>query len=64
MLNDRPHDVLEDLSSLSTALAGRPMSDAVWVINEAARQTARAKQDTIRESALADALRRLLTGIL
>jgi cell division protease FtsH len=62
MLKDRPHDLL-DLSQPSRSLAGRPMSDAAWVVNEAARLTARAKQDRISEAFLQEALSRLQTGI-
>jgi len=55
MLKDRPHD-LPDLSKASRFLAGRPMSDTAWVVNEAARLTARSKEDRIREKNLDDAL--------
>jgi ATP-dependent Zn protease len=58
MLKDRPHDSL-DLSETSRLIAGRPMSDAAWVVNEAARLTARAQQDRISEEFLHGALRRL-----
>jgi cell division protease FtsH len=58
MLKDRPHD-LGDLSTPSEALAGRPMSDVAWVVNEAARLTARAKRDMIKEADLSEALGRL-----
>ncbi|MGX1007063.1 cell division protease FtsH [Bradyrhizobium japonicum] len=61
MLKERPHDPL-DLSETSRALAGRPMSDAAWVVNEAARLTARARQDKISETSLHGALRRLQLG--
>ncbi|MEH2612943.1 SpoVK/Ycf46/Vps4 family AAA+-type ATPase [Bradyrhizobium sp. AZCC 1693] len=61
MLKERPHDLL-DLSETSRALAGRPMSDAAWVVNEAARLTARAKQDRISVDALRQALKRLRAG--
>jgi ATP-dependent Zn protease len=61
MLKDRPHDPL-DLSETSRSLAGRPMSDAAWVVNEAARLTARAKQDRISEASLQHALGRLRTN--
>jgi cell division protease FtsH len=61
MLKDRPHDVM-DLSALSLSLAGRPMSDAAWVVNEAARLTARAKADRITPDALRQALKRLDLG--
>jgi ATP-dependent Zn protease len=35
------------------------MSDAAWVVNEAARLTARAKRDRITEAFLQEALSRL-----
>ena len=60
MLKDRPHDPL-DLSATSLSLAGRPMSDAAWVVDEAARLTARAKQDKITGTSLQEALSRLRT---
>jgi Cdc6-like AAA superfamily ATPase len=61
MLKDRPHDPL-DMSETSRFLAGRPMSDAAWVVNEAARLTARAKEDRISEAFLRHALGRLRTN--
>jgi SpoVK/Ycf46/Vps4 family AAA+-type ATPase len=61
MLKDRPHDPL-DLSEMSRSLGGRPMSDAAWVVNEAARLTARAKEDRISEASLRHALGRLRTN--
>ena len=61
MLQNRPHDVL-DLSRAGRSLAGRPMSDAAWVVNEAARLTARAQQDRISEIFLERALKRLLSN--
>jgi cell division protease FtsH len=62
MLRDRPHSPLEDLSSLGDALAGRPMSDTAWVVNEAARLAARAKKNMIGLNELRDALSRLKTA--
>jgi ATP-dependent Zn protease len=58
MLKDRAHD-LRDLSEASQFLAGRPMSDVAWVVNEAARLTARAKRDMIEWRDLDEALTRL-----
>jgi cell division protease FtsH len=58
MLKDRPHDRL-DLSKADEFLAGRPMSDAAWVVNEAARLTARAKRDRIGELDCDQAMGRL-----
>lgn len=59
MLNDRPHRDIQNLDELSDRLAGRPMSDVAWVVNEAARLTARARKDAIDEIDLFAALRRL-----
>ncbi|MCS3498280.1 hypothetical protein M2189_002762 [Bradyrhizobium japonicum] len=61
MLKDRPHDPL-DLSGASGALAGHPMSDTAWVVNEAARLAARAKHDRISGVFLKEALNRLRSG--
>jgi cell division protease FtsH len=61
MLKDRPHDLL-DLSKAAQLLAGRPMSDGAWVVNEAARLTARAKRDKIGESDFDEAIARLQTS--
>jgi cell division protease FtsH len=58
MLKDRPHH-LEDSSVVSGELAGHPMSDVAWVVNEAARLAARSKKDTIGEEELREALDRL-----
>ncbi|MCK1668980.1 ATP-binding protein [Bradyrhizobium sp. 153] len=58
MLKVRPHDAI-DLSPASRSLAGRPMSDAAWVVNEAARLTARAQHDRITNAFLNEALSRL-----
>lgn len=58
MLNDRPHNI-GDLSKLGEALAGRPMSDVAWVVNEAARLTARSKRHAIEERDLDEAVSRL-----
>lgn len=61
MLKDRPHEPL-DLSGASRALAGHPMSDTAWVVNEAARLAARAKHDRISGVFLKEALNRLRSG--
>jgi ATP-dependent Zn protease len=57
--NDRPHQDIQNLTQLSDRLAGRPMSDVAWVVNEAARLAARAKKDAIDEIDLFTALKRL-----
>jgi cell division protease FtsH len=58
LLKNRPYDSL-DLSEASQSLAGRPMSDASWVVNEAARLAARAKRDKIEPVDFSEALNRL-----
>lgn len=50
---------IPDLPEASRSLAGRPMSDAAWVVNEAVRLTARGEQDRISEPFLSEALNRL-----
>jgi ATP-dependent 26S proteasome regulatory subunit len=59
LLNDRPHRDIPNLKQLAGKLAGRPMSDIAWVVNEAARLAARAKKDAIDEIDLFSALKRL-----
>lgn len=61
MLKDRPHNNL-DVQVISEELAGRPMSDAAWVVNEAARMAARARRDSIEQSDLLAAVDRLIVG--
>jgi ATP-dependent Zn protease len=48
-----------NLGKLASKLAGRPMSNAAWVVNEAARLAARGKKDAIDEIDLFSALKRL-----
>jgi cell division protease FtsH len=59
LVNDRPHQDLPNLNQLAVKLAGRPMSDIAWVINEASRLAARAKKAAIDEIDLFSALKRL-----
>jgi Cdc6-like AAA superfamily ATPase len=59
MLKDRPHRNLQNLDLVASGLAGRPMSDSAWVVNEAARLAARAKKDAIDEIDIFSALKRL-----
>jgi cell division protease FtsH len=59
MLADRPHQDVGNLDSLSADLAGRPMSDLAWVVNDAARAAARAKKDAIDGLDLSSAFERL-----
>jgi ATP-dependent 26S proteasome regulatory subunit len=58
ILSERPHKTI-DLDSLSANLAGRPMSDVAWVVNDAARAAARAKKDAIDQADLMAAADRL-----
>jgi len=59
MLTDRPHADMPNLLNIAKKLAGRPMSDIEWVVNEAARRTAQAKRDEITEFDLMAAVARL-----
>jgi ATP-dependent Zn protease len=59
LLNDRPHREASNLSQLAAKLAGRPLSDVAWVVNEGARLAARGKKDAIDEIDLFSALKRL-----
>jgi cell division protease FtsH len=61
ILSERPHEII-DLRSLSENLAGRPMSDVAWVVNDAARAAARAKKDAIVQEDLLVASQRLAAG--
>jgi hypothetical protein len=58
ILSERPHKTI-DLDSLSANLAGRPMSDVAWVVNDAARAAAREKKDAIDQADLMAAADRL-----
>ncbi|MGO4389069.1 ATP-binding protein [Microvirga sp. 2YAF29] len=59
MLAERRHADMPNLSNIAVKLARRPMSDVEWVVNEAARRTARAKRDVISEFDLMAAVVRL-----
>lgn len=59
MLHDRPHRDIRNIDQITASLAGRPMSDAAWVVNEAARLAARGKKDAIDEIDLFSALKGL-----
>jgi cell division protease FtsH len=59
MLKDRPHHNIQSIDQIASGLAGRPMSDSAWVVNEAARLAARGKKDAIDEIDLFSALKRL-----
>ncbi len=56
LLGDRPHAAGLDLTAAARRLARRPTSDAVWVVNEAARQAVRGGYDAIDDLLLARAL--------
>ncbi len=59
LLAERRHADMPNLPNIATKLAGRPMSDIEWVVNEAARRTAQAKRDEITEFDLMAAVARL-----
>jgi cell division protease FtsH len=61
ILSGRPQKNVE-LDSLSEKLAGRPMSDIAWVVNDAARAAARAKRDAIEQEDLSEAVQRLFAS--
>ena len=49
-----------DISSLANALAGKPLSDATFIVNEAARLAARAAKECIEQMDVDQALKLLL----
>lgn len=57
LLEGIPHD-LQDLGPLAVSLAGRPLSDAAFVVREAGRMAARAARDSISEVDIQRALAR------
>ena len=59
LLDERPHRDIQNLGEISVRLAGRPMSDVVWVANEAARIAARARKEAIDDLDLLSALKNL-----
>ena len=59
LLRDRPHAPSLDLQRAARTLARRPVSDAVWVVNEAARLAVRGGRDAIDDLVLARALQAL-----
>ena len=59
MLTERPHHQITNISQIATLLAGRPMSDIAWLINESARLAARSRKEAIEESDMLSALKAL-----
>ncbi|MGY2735565.1 cell division protease FtsH [Sphingomonas sp. UYP23] len=57
LLQDIPHD-LEDFATLSSNLAGRPLSDVAYVVREAGRLAARSGKDRIAPTDFEEALSR------
>ncbi|WP_257555412.1 ATP-binding protein [Sphingobium sp. CFD-2] len=57
LLSSIPHD-LPNLAQLAAQLAGRPLSDAAYVVREAGRLAARAGRDQITEADVAFAISR------
>jgi cell division protease FtsH len=58
-LADRRHADMPNLPNIALKLAGRPMSDVEWVVNEAARRTAQSRRNEITEFDLMAAVARL-----
>ncbi|HLH90330.1 MAG TPA: AAA family ATPase [Xanthobacteraceae bacterium] len=59
LLDERPRREIGNLADIAGRLAGRPMSDVAWIVNEAARIAARAGKDAIDDIDLLSALRSL-----
>jgi cell division protease FtsH len=59
LLDERPHRDIRNLGEISVRLAGRPISDVAWVVNEAARIAARAGKEAIDDLDLFAALKNL-----
>lgn len=59
LLQDRPHAPALDLQRAARTLARRPVSDAVWVVNEAARLAVRGGHEMIDDLVLARAVQAL-----
>jgi cell division protease FtsH len=59
LLDERPRRDVGNLADIAARLAGSPMSDVAWIVNEAARIAARAGKDAIDEIDLLSALRSL-----
>ncbi len=58
LLSSRLRRDIQNLDQLAASLAGGPMSDVAWVVNEAARLAARGKKDAIDDIDLFSALKR------
>lgn len=59
LLQDRPHAPSLDVQRAARSLARRPVSDAVWVVNEAARLAVRNGHEMIDDLVLARAVQAL-----
>ena len=59
LVSERPHVPGLGLATLAAKLAGRPMSDVAWVVNEAARLAVKSSKDAIDDICLFGALSRL-----
>lgn len=62
LLADRPTVAGLGVTGAATKLAGRPMSDVAWVVNEAARLAVRASKDAIDDISLYGAIARSNTS--
>ena len=59
LVSERPHVPGLGLATVAERLAGRPMSDAAWVVNEAARLAVKSSKDAIDDICLFGALSKL-----
>ena len=59
LVSERPHVPGLGLATAAERLAGRPMSDAAWVVNEAARLAVKSSKDAIDDICLFGAISKL-----
>ena len=59
LVSERPHVSGLGLATAAVRLAGRPMSDAAWIVNEAARLAVKSSKDAIDDFCLFAAISKL-----
>lgn len=59
LVSERPHVAGLGLETVAERLAGRPMSDAAWVVNEAARLAVKSSKDMLDDICLFGAVSKL-----
>ncbi len=59
LISDRPHAPGMNVEAASSKLAGRPISDIAWAVNEAARTAVKANKEAIDDLCLFGAISRL-----